>query len=277
VHRLQIVGAALLFSTGGAVIKATTLNNWQVAGFRSIVAALTILLLIPSARRNWTWRSALVGLTYALTLVLFVSATKLTTAANAIFLQATAPLYLLILSPLLLKERVRRVDIALTAVVACGLACFFIGREPARATAPQPFAGNLIAALCGLSYGFTIAGLRAIGSRPDAPETPMATIAFGNVLAFLICLPAALPVHRAGLLDVAAILYLGVFQISLAYYLLGAGVKFVPAVEVGTLLLIEPALNPVWTWIIHDERPGPFAIAGGLLILFASAARTRVR
>ena len=278
-HRLEIVGAALLFSTGGAVIKATSFNNWQVAGFRSLVATITILLVMPSARRNWTWRAAAVGLAYALTLVLFVTANKLTTSANAIFLQSTAPLYLLALGPLILKERVRPVDVGVMAVVACGLACFFIGREPARITAPRPFEGNLVALLSGITWAFTITGLRWLGSRPaaaprsKAESSPMATVALGNILAFLICLPAVFPIERAGPVDIAAVFYLGVIQISLAYLLLSAGVRFVPAVGTGTLLLIEPALNPVWTWLLHGERPGGLAICGGALILLASAAR----
>jgi drug/metabolite transporter, DME family len=247
-----------------------------VAGFRSLVAAIAILILIPSARRNWTWRASAVGLSYALTLVLFVAANKLTTSANAIFLQSTAPIYLLVLGPLVLKERVRRADVLLMAVVLCGLACFFIGREPARLTAPQPALGNVIALLSGFTYAFTITGLRWIASRPGARESAMATVALGNVLAFLICIPAALPVHTIPTMDVAEILYLGIFQIGLAYFLLGAGVRHIPAVEAGTLLLAEPAFNPVWTWLFHGERPGPLALCGGALILLASAARTRL-
>src|SRR4029077_18987598 len=107
------------------------------------------------------------------------------------------------------------------------------GREPARATAPQPFLGNILAAFSGLTYAFTITGLRWINSRPQARESNMATVALGNLIAFLICLPAALPAHNAGVVDWAAILYLGLFQISLAYFLLGAGMRFVPAVEAG--------------------------------------------
>ena len=238
---------------------------------------MVILVLMPEARRNWTWRAAAVGLSYALTLVLFVTANKLTTAANAIFLQSTAPLYLLILSPLILKERIRRSDLLTMTVVAAGLACFFVGREPVRTTAPQPFLGNLFALGAGFAYAFTITGLRWISSRSDAVETPMATVALGNILAFLIAGPAAFPVHHAGFVDIAAILYLGIFQIALAYFLLGAGVRHIPAVEAGTLLLVEPALNPVWTWMLHGERPGLLAIGGGFLILAASAARTRSR
>ncbi|HLS47395.1 MAG TPA: hypothetical protein VK012_02685, partial [Gemmatimonadales bacterium] len=99
--RLRLVLAALLFSTGGAAIKATTLTAWQVAGFRSGVAALVLFLLLPESRRGWSWRTLLVGISYAATLLLFVLANKLTTSANTIFLQSTAPLYILILSPLL--------------------------------------------------------------------------------------------------------------------------------------------------------------------------------
>src|SRR6187551_39362 len=96
-HRLWVFAAALLFSTGGAAIKGNTLTSWQVASFRSLIAAVALALLIPSARREWTRRHLLVGLVYAVALILFVAATKLTTAANAIFLQATAPAYLIVL------------------------------------------------------------------------------------------------------------------------------------------------------------------------------------
>ncbi len=217
------------------------------------------------------------GLAYALTLVLFVSANKLTTSANAIFLQSTAPLYLLVLGPLILKERIRLADVLLMSVVACGLACFFIGREAPRSTAPHPGLGNIVALLSGFTYAFAITGLRWIGGPSGAKESPMATVALGNILAFLICLPAVWPVRDPGTADIAAVLYLGVVQIGLAYCLLGAGVRYVPAIEAGTLLLVEPALNPVWTWILHGERPGALAIAGGTLILTASAVRTRLR
>ena len=114
--RLQLVFAALLFSTGGAAIKASTLSGWQVASFRSGVAALTLLLLVPAARRGWGWRPALVGVAYAATLILFVTANKLTTSANTIFLQATSPVYLLLLGPLFLKEPVRRSDLWVVTV-----------------------------------------------------------------------------------------------------------------------------------------------------------------
>jgi drug/metabolite transporter (DMT)-like permease len=103
-HRIQLLAAAALFSTGGAAIKACSLTSWQVAGLRSGIAAL-VLLLVPAARRGWTPRAWLVGAAYAATVVLFVQANKLTTSAATAFLQSTAPLYVLLLAPHLLGER----------------------------------------------------------------------------------------------------------------------------------------------------------------------------
>ena len=147
--RLQLVFAALLFSTGGAAIKASTLTGWQVASFRSGVAAFTLLLLVPATRRGWGWKPALVGVTYAATLILFVTANKLTTSANTIFLQATSPVYLLLLGPLFLKEPVRRRDLWVVAAVLAGLVLFFVGNEAPVVTAPDPARGNILALLSG--------------------------------------------------------------------------------------------------------------------------------
>ena len=141
-HRLLILGAAFLFSTGGAAIKAVSLSAWQVASFRSGVAALALLLVLPRSRRFWQPRLLVVGAAYAATMILFVAGNKLTTAANTIFLQSTAPIYLLLLGPWLLKEPVRRSDWAFTASLAAGMALFFIGTEPAQATAPRDTTGS---------------------------------------------------------------------------------------------------------------------------------------
>lgn len=270
-HRLQVLGAALLFSTGGAAIKATTLTAWQVASFRSGVAALALLLFLPAARRGWSPRVLPVGLAYAATMILFVAGNKLTTAANTIFLQSTAPLYLLLLGPLLLGERVRRRDVGVAAVVGAGMVLFFVGAEEPVATAPDPALGNALAAASGVAWALTVAGLRWIG-RGGGASLP--TVVTGNLLAFALCLAPALPVAGAGLADWATIGYLGVFQIGLAYVLLAAALRHVPAFEASILLLLEPALNPVWAWIVHGERPGPWAIAGGALILAGTVAKT---
>ena len=291
--RLQLILAAVIFSTGGAAIKATTLSAWQVAGFRSGVAAVTLWLLlvwrprrvegveraempavgIPRLSPPSTLSTLLVALAYAATLLLFVAANKLTTSANSIFLQSTSPLYILILSPLLLRERITVRDALFMAAVGVGLALFFVHREAPATTAPNPFLGNLLAAVSGLTWAFTVMGLRWLGSgnRPAATHSAMV---YGNALVFLFTLPFALPIVGATSLDWGIILYLGVVQIGIAYMLLGSGIRKVAAFEAAILLLVEPALNPIWSWLVHGETPGVWALAGATVIFGATTLRT---
>lgn len=273
--RLEILAAALLFSTGGAAIKATALTSWQVASFRSGVAALTVFLLLPAARRGWSWRVLLVSVTYAGTMVTFVAANKLTTSANAVFLQSTSPLYVLLASPFLLHEKIRGRDLAFIAVVALAMGLFFVERSPVAATAPDPRLGNILALVSGVLYAAMIMGLRWLGGRVGGGENSLSTVVAGNAIACLACLPFALPAP-VGAADVAVIGYLGVFQIGAAYVLLTNGLRHVAALEASTLLLLEPALNPFWSWIVHGERPGAWALAGGAVILGATLVKTIV-
>jgi DME family drug/metabolite transporter len=272
-NRLLVLAAAMLFSTGGAAIKSCSFDSWQVAAFRSGVAALAVFALVPAARRGWNWRVLPAASAYAATLVLFVSATKLTTAANAIFLQSTAPVYVLALGPLLLHERIRRRDLAFAAVVGVGLGLFFVARESALATAPDPVRGNLLGLLSGVAWALTIVGLRWLGQR-SAGGSALATVVAGNLMACLICLPSALPVMAARRTDWLVIAYLGLVQIGLAYLCLARAIRHVPAFEATTLLLLEPVLNPVWAWLVHGERPTAWALAGGALILSATLIHT---
>lgn len=266
--RLLVAAAALLFSTGGAAVKATSLSGWQTAGFRSLVAAVSLLVLVPEARRGWSRRVVLPAVAYALTLVLFVLANKLTTSASAIFLQSTAPAYLLLLGPLVLKEPLRRSDLLFGAVLAAGIAMFFVGGESGSATAPDPVRGNLLAALSGASWACTLVALRWL-AHSQAESGALATVALGNVFAFLICVPMAFPVRFAAA-DAGTIVYLGLIQIGLGYVCLTRGVRHVPAFESSILLMLEPVMNPVWTWLLHAERPGGWAAAGCLVVLAAT-------
>jgi drug/metabolite transporter (DMT)-like permease len=268
---LLVAAAAALFSTGGTAIKAANLTAWQVAGFRSAVAVVALLLLLPEARRNWTVRIVPVSIASALTLLLFVQANKLTTAANAIFLQDTAPLFVLFIAPLLLKESVRRSDILFIAAAGCGMALFFLGTEPARATAPDPLGGNLLAVASAVTWAFTITGLRWLGQGANA-GMPMVVLA--NTLTACVALLFVFPVPALSATDVAAVVWLGVFQIGLAYTLFTRAIPHVPAVEATTILLLEPALSPVWAWMAHGEEPSLHAIAGGAIIVAATAVKT---
>lgn len=266
--RLAILAAAFLFSTGGAVIKASSLTAWQVASYRSLVAALVLFVAVPAARQGWRWRMVPVCITYALTLVLFVLSTRFTTGANAIFLQATAPLYLLLIAPLLLGERLRPRDLIGPAAIAVGMTFFFADGDRQATTAPHPALGNLYGAASGLTWALTMAGLRWL-NRSGVPGG-YATAAMGNLFAAAFAFAPAWPVPAFTAADLLVLGYLGIFQIGLAYYLLNVGLARVPAFEASVLILLEPALNPVWTYVVHGEHPGTLAIVGGAIICAAT-------
>jgi DME family drug/metabolite transporter len=273
-NRLSLFAAALLFSTGGAAIKACSLSSWQVAGFRSGIAAAVLYVMLPGARRGWTWRTLAIGGAYAATMILFVLANKATTSANAIFLQSTAPLYLLLLGPFVLQEPIRRLDIIVIATVAAGAALLLSGSQNAGATAPDPARGNLFALAAGVTWALTITGLRWAGKQTGNPDASGASVIAGNLIAFIACLPMAIPAVGATSLDLAIVFYLGFFQVSLAYVFLTRSLREIPGLEAATLLLIEPVFNPIWTWIIHGEKPAAAAIAGGVLIITTAFAGT---
>jgi DME family drug/metabolite transporter len=278
VSRLLLLAAALLFSTGGAAIKLCRLSGWQVASFRSGIAAMVLLLIVPAPQRRWSWRGLAIGTPYAATMILFVLANKLTTAANTIFLQSTAPLYIVLIAPWLLHEPTRHRDLMFMGALAAGLALFFVGTDPVFATAPDPLRGNLIAALSGVAWALTLVGLRWMATTDGTGNATRggsagAALVSGNLLAFIACLPASLPVGSSRVADWIVLAYLGCFQIALAYVCVTAGVRHVPALEASLLLLLEPVLNPLWAWSVHGERPGAWSLAGGALILAATAVK----
>ncbi len=269
----QVVAAALLFSTGGAAVKAISLTSWQIAGFRSGIALVAILVMLPSSRRLWSWRTVAVGCAYAGALMSYVLANRLTTAANTIFLFSTAPLYILFLGPWILKEPIRRRDLVLMATLAVGLGLIFSGVEGPLETATDPLRGNLVAALGGVFWALVVVGLRWMSREGTGhAESAAAAVAAGNLIAFLFCLPAALPVAGAGAADWLLLTYLGVVQIGVAYVWLTRGLRRLGALEASLLILVEPVLNPVWTYWVHGEVPGRWALLGGVVILTAIAA-----
>src|SRR5688572_3540416 len=175
----RVVAAALLFSTGGAAIKTGAFSGMQIASLRSGIAALALILWMRGGVR-WPWRVLPIAIVYAATLVLFVTATRLTTAASAIFLQAAAPLYIVALAPFLLRERFDRRDLLFVFAAVGGLAFCFLGQPAASTSAPDPFTGNLLGAACSVTWAFTLIGLR--WSEQRAPGTALASVIAGNVM-----------------------------------------------------------------------------------------------
>jgi len=270
--RLNVVIGGVLFSTGGVAIKAATLTGWQLSCFRSFVAGVAVLLLVPNARHGWSWRSLVVAVPYAATFTLFTLANKLTTAANAIFLQDTAPFYILLLGPLLLGERIRRNDIALMLALIIGLGLIFNSIQNSSEIATNPELGNLLATCAGLSWALTVIGLRWIAIRSKKhKEQPEAAVVTGCFLASLMAVFFSFPVESSTTVDWLIIFYLGVFQIGLAYSLIAKGIRSISALETSLLLLVEPVFSPIWAWLLLAENPGFLSVLGGSLVISATA------
>lgn len=230
---------------------------------RSLFAAALLFAMFPGARRRPPRATWWVCTAYAVTVTLFVAATKLTTAANAIFLQDTAPLWVLLLSPMILRERPGRAELLSVPVYGIEVVLFF-----ADQLVPGQLDGNLIATASGISFALCVIGLRYVR---DGQEGIMA---WGNVLAVALALPFAVQGSAPIIHDLGIVAFLGVFQLGLAYAAFGRGIRQVSAVEASLLVLAEPIFNTILTFLIVGERPGRYAIIGGVFVLAAAAWRT---
>ncbi|MDP2875293.1 MAG: DMT family transporter [Holophaga sp.] len=262
---LLVATAAVLWSTSGLFIKALPLGPYPIALWRSLVAALTMLAIMklrgqPTGIGFKPIDLACAG-SYAGVLISFVVATKLTTAANAIFLQFSAPIYLLFLEPWVFRRPLQRRD--LWAVAAClgGMALFFGGRME-----PGGMLGNALGILSGLCLAtFTL--LLKWKREHEPGRNPAGAIVLGNVAVALICLPLALPMVRLSLGQVGALAFLGVFQLGLAYLIFSAGMRYVSATTAMIISMLEAVFNPIWVFLGVGERPSPSALVGAVVIL----------
>ncbi len=265
---LYVLAGALLWSTGGLFIKATPLDAFQLSFGRSLLAAVTVAVLTRHEGFGANGLTLVSSVLYAALLLLFVMANKLTTAANAIFLQYTAPVYVMVLEPLLFKERFRRADVFVVAACVVGMSLFFVGQ-----LRPQDVEGNLTALASGVCFALFLLSLR----HPSAGRVNRASsVIYGNLLLCLVTLPSFARV--AGDLttrDVLIVLYLGVVQIGLAYTLFTLGMaRGVRSLDAGVVGYIEPMLNPVWVFLFLGERPSNWAVLGGTIIVAAVLVHT---
>jgi drug/metabolite transporter (DMT)-like permease len=213
-----------------------------------------------------------VALPYTATAILFVLSNKMTTAASTIFLQSTSPLYIALLGPLWPHEKTRRRDLVYMAALAAGLVLVFLGVPPPARTSPRPLLGNVLAVGCGLTVAVMMMGLRSLARAGGANEAAApGAVVLGNLLTFSVALPFALPVGPARGVDALILAFLGVVQIGAGYALMLRGLRHVPALEATLLMFIEPVLSPVWAWLVHGEHPGAWVVAGGVVILGATA------
>lgn len=251
----------MLWSTAGAAIKLCGLDAIQIAVGRSLVAVVVLFAIFPSARRLPDRRTLWVAAAHAATVLLFVLATKSTTAANAIFIQDTAPVWVLLFSAAILRERPTRAEIGSVPVFLIGLGLCFFDR-----LSGGHMIGNVLAAVAGVTFALSIVGFRTLAEGAPA-------IAWGNLFAVAAGIGFALPDRVPSAVDLSIVGFLGLFQLALPNLLFAWGVRRASAVEASLLALLEPVLNPIWALLLVGETPGPWAIAGGIVILAATAYR----
>ncbi|PYQ61512.1 MAG: EamA family transporter [Acidobacteria bacterium] len=258
---LLVAAAALLWSTGGLGIKAVAEPALKVTFYRSLFAAIALMIFLPRdawATRRWSSTPAFIAaiVSYAACLTTFVIATKWTTAANAIFLQYAGAIWVLLLSPLVVHEPMRARDATAIGAALGGMALFFVGRFETRG-----MAGNAMALLSSVFFAALILLLRR------EHEASRATVTWGNVLTAIAVLPfidfALSPT------SLTVLVFLGAFQIALAYFLFTRGLAYVTATQASLTGMLEPICNPLWVFLIIGERPSPFAIAGAAVVLTA--------
>lgn len=261
---LLLLVAALLWSVGGVLMKLVDWPPLAVGGGRGLVAALFLLALTWRSRPfRWGWLPFATAVTYTGCTLLFAAATKLTTAANAILLQYTAPAFVALFGAWILKERPRRADWLTIAVVFVGLAIFLY--DGLRL---NDFAGIALAIASGVSFALMIVLLRL--QKDDAP---LGSIVLGNFLAFLIGLPSIIAAPSPDARSVAALVVLGCFQLGLAYVIYTRAIRHVTALEGALIPVIEPILNPLWVMLVIGEKPSPLALLGGAIVLSAATWR----
>jgi drug/metabolite transporter (DMT)-like permease len=268
-----VLAAVILWSTGGLFIKLTTLDSFAVNCGRSLFAAIVVAVFTYRKGLKIDLFTFFVSFLYAGTLTCFVYATKNTTAANAIFLQYTAPIYILLLSPLILGEKFQYRDLLTVVLCIGGMSLFFVENRQSL-TAPNIFSGNVAALISGVFFGLYMVFLRHPRSLT---QNPAVSVFYGNLIIAVVMLPFIFsnPPVEITIRDWVAVTFLGVFQIGIAYILftkgLAAGVRAMDASIVG---FIEPLFNPLWVFLFVGERPTAWAVLGGAVIVLTVALHT---
>lgn len=256
---LYILIAAVLWSMAGLLIKYIPWHPLAIASGRSFLAALLFLTYYRGRvfrRPNWT--TILSGLALMLTQAGFITANKMTTAANAIMLQYLSPVFIVLIGAIFYHYRPSRQEItALTAALA-GIVLFFLDD-----LSIGNFTGNMIALGTGLTFGLVF----LLNSRPEC-DAPV-SIFLGQTATFLVFLPFLLRVESFQPLPVLAVVVLGIFQLGLAYLLFSFGIRTTKPLSANLLAMLEPIANPIWVFLVVGEVPGPLALVGGLIVLAA--------
>lgn len=259
---LFLAFTAVLWSLGGLLIKLVSWNPIAIAGMRSLIAAGLILIFIKKPDFKFTFLKFSSAFVYSATVITFVCATKLTTAANAIILQYTAPIYVAVFGAIFLKEKVKAYDIITIITVLGGMLLFFIDK-----LSSDGLLGNILAIISGITFALT-----ALLLRFQKDDSPLDRIFWGNILTALIAVPfmfMSMPDAKSWV----GLIMLGVFQLGFSYILFSIAIKNVSALEAVLIPMIEPILNPIWVALFVNEIPGLFSLIGGMIVITAVTIR----
>jgi len=248
--------AAVLWSTSGVLVKIMDWQPLAILAGRSLFASVVFLIYLRRIPRRFNRWQLMAAIAFILTQFLFITSTKLTTAANSIFLQYTAPIYVMLLAYWFLGERPSRTDWLAMLVIFIGLTLFFGDR-----LSPEGFYGNLLAILSGVTAAVMIVSFRAQKEGNPAES---------NLIAFLFTATLGIPFILKETWTVNSWLilaFLGIFQIGFAFIFFTKGIKHIPALEANLIGTLEPVLNPIWVFLFYGESMGKFALVGGLILL----------
>ena len=248
----------LLWSTGGVLIKWISLPPLAIAGMRSAIAVPVLLLFYRRGNLTFSKAQIAASVFYAANVILFVVSTKMTTAANAIILQYTAPVYVALLSYFILSERIKKVDWIFIAVVLAGM-CLFFGGKLSRGV----YLGNVLAIVSGVFFALYI-----IYMRKQKDGHPIGSALLGIVITAVVLSPfmfKSMPDRSSWI----GLILLGAFQLGLSHALYSIAVKRVTALESIMIPMTEPVLNPIWVFFFIGEVPSKWAIAGGVVVIMS--------
>ena len=262
-----LIIAALMWSLGGLFIKLVNLNPMAITGIRSLGAAVVLLIYIKKPKLYWNRYFFAGVLAYSMMVILYVISIRLTTAANAIFLEFTAPLYVVVFGYFLLNERINRFDIFAMVIIFLGMGLFFMDE-----LSFYGFWGNILALLAGVCLALVTVLIR------KEKESAFEIVFFGNALTTIICLPFIIEGFSSTTqVDWFIIFGLGIFQLGIPYLLYTTALKYVSALDAILVGMLEPVFNPIWVYIFVGEAMGEWAFIGAALVIIGTLGRVIIK
>jgi drug/metabolite transporter (DMT)-like permease len=259
---ILLVVTATMWSLGGLLIKSINAHPLAIAGTRSAISCIIMILYVKKPKFNWSFTQIAAGVAYASMVITFVFSTKLTTAANAILLEYTAPIFVALLSAWMLKEKPKAIDWVTIMLVFGGMVLFFLDSLDAKG-----FAGNIFGLLSGISYA-----LFTVFMRMQKNGSPIESVILGNAISAIVGIPfifMSVPDFKGWLF----LVILGVVQLGIPYIMYSEAIKNASALEASIITMIEPILNPIWVVLIIGEIPEVLSIIGGIIVIATVAIR----